>query len=285
MLILLLIVVFCSAALLIYALTSAMPKVLSKPLQNKGDGRLNQPEKKAIFSFFGKNGKKQPPLIILSPLITAIIGFILFQNVIGAIAGGVLGLLLPSISVKLKDKARKAKFHSQLVDGLMVLSSSLKAGLSFFQALEVLVEEMPQPISDEFGLIIKENKMGIRFEESFEKLNKRMPSEDLNLITTAILIARDTGGNLTVIFENLANSIREKTKISEQVKTLTTQGRWQGAIMSFLPIGFAAFIFKANPEYLQLMLSSQLGRILLIYAVISELIGMFLISKLTQVEV
>ncbi|MBU0548435.1 MAG: hypothetical protein KKH57_06790, partial [Candidatus Omnitrophica bacterium] len=125
MLILLLIVVFCSAALLIYALTSSMPKVLSKPLQNKGDGRLNQPEKKAIFSFFGKNGKKQPPLIILSPLITAIIGFILFQNVIGAIAGGVLGLLLPSISVKLKDKARKAKFHSQLVDGLMILSSSL----------------------------------------------------------------------------------------------------------------------------------------------------------------
>jgi tight adherence protein B len=186
---------------------------------------------------------------------------------------------------KLKDKARKAKFHSQLVDGLMVLSSSLKAGLSFLQALEVLVEEMPQPISEEFGLIIKENKMGIRLEESFEKLNKRMPSEDLNLITTAILIARDTGGNLTVIFENLANSIREKTKISDQVKTLTTQGKWQGVIMSFLPIGFAAFIFKTNPEYLQLMLSSQLGRFLLIYAVISELVGMFLIQKLTKVEI
>ncbi len=268
MLILLLILVFSSVALLIYALTSAMPKILSKPLQKTGDGKL-----------------KKPPLIILSPLITAITGLILFQNIVGAIVGCFLGFILPSILAKFKEKARVAKFHSQLVDGLMVLATSLKAGLSFLQALEVLVEEMPQPISEEFGLIMKENKMGIRLEESFEKLNKRLPSEDLNLITTAILIARDTGGNLTIIFENLANSIREKTKISEQVKTLTTQGRWQGVIMSFLPIGFAAFIFKTNPEYLQLMLSSQLGRFLLIYAVISELIGMFLISKLTQVEI
>jgi tight adherence protein B len=105
------------------------------------------------------------------------------------------------------------------------------------------------------------------------------------MIITAILIARETGGNLTIIFENLANSIRAKIKIAEQVKTLTTQGKWQGIIMSFLPIAFAAFIFKANPEYMKVMVSSQIGRALLIYAVISQLIGIFLINKLTKVEV
>lgn len=280
-----LLLVFISVVLLIYALAPVFIKILGKPLQKIKAFQPKEPEKKPLFARNEKNNKKKIPLILIAPLITGAAGFIIFQNTGGAFVGGFFGLFLPSLMANMKDKARKKKFHSQLVDALMVLSSSLKAGLSLLQALEILVEEMPAPMAEEFGLIVKENKMGIKIEDSFEKLNKRMPSDDLNLITTAILIARDTGGNLTVIFENLASTIREKNKISEQIKTLTTQGRWQGVIMSILPIAFAFFIFKANPDYLKIMLSSQLGRVLLIYSVISECIGMFIITKLTKVEV
>lgn len=282
MLLFILILIFIVVTLLIYALIPVLVKIIAKPLQKI---RPKEAGQKSLFKSNKANNKKLIPLIIISPLITAAAGFITFQSPAGAIVGGFFGFFLPSLLASMKEKARKKKFHSQLVDGLMVLSSSLKAGISFLQSIEVLVDEMPAPISEEFEMVIKQNKMGIKIEDSFEQLNKRMPSEDLNLITTAILIARDTGGNLTVIFENLANTIRAKSKIADQIKTLTTQGRWQGIIMSFLPIGFAAFIFKANPEYIEIMLSSQVGRALLIYAVISQIIGIFLINKLTKVEV
>lgn len=231
-----------------------------------------KPKKLILFQFLG-------------PLALGLAGFILFQNMIIAIISGIVGFGLPSFLIKNLEKKRKAQFHSQLVDALNILSSSLKAGLSLFQAIEALVEEMPAPLSQEFGLILKQNKMGIPLEKSFEGLRKRMPSNEIDLIIAAILIARETGGNLTHVLENLAYSVREKKKIADQIKTLTTQGRWQGVIMSILPVVFAIFVYRINPSFADIMLSSQVGRILLGYALISEIIGVILIHKFCKVEV
>jgi tight adherence protein B len=167
----------------------------------------------------------------------------------------------------------------------MILSSCLKGGLSLLQAIEALVEELPPPINQEFGIILRENKMGMALEESFEKLNKRLPSEELNLLTTAILVARETGGDITKLFATLINTIRAKLKLMDNIRTLSLQGRIQGVVMSFLPIVFVFMVYSFNPRYFDIMLSNPTGRLLLIYAVVSEVIGAFLIRIFSKMNI
>jgi len=234
--------------------------------------------------------KKLVLLNIISPIALTLIfaGFIginFGSYILGGLIGLTLGILIPSIMIKRMIIMRRKKFNSQISDGLMILSSCLKGGLSLLQAIEALVEELPAPISQEFGIILRENKMGMPLEESFDRLNKRMPSEELNLLTTAILVARETGGDITQLFSTLINSIRAKIKISDNVKTLSMQGKIQGVVMSLLPIAFTIMVYSFNPQYFDIMLSNSLGRILLIYALISEIVGVFLIRVFSKVNV
>ena len=222
--------------------------------------------------------------ISISPIVLGILGGVIF-GLVGLIAGLALGFIVPTFLVKFIRARREKKFQSQLTDGLMILSHSLKGGLSFAQAIDELIEQMPPPINEEFGLVRKEHSMGVSLEEAFNHLNKRIDSEELNMLTTAVLVARETGGNLPEILENLSFTIREKIKIKEQVKTLTTQGRLQGIVMIFLPIIFAFGAYHINPEFFKLMLEDTLGRLLLFYAAISEVVGAILINKLSKVEV
>mgnify|MGYP001594569752 CR=1 FL=1 len=224
-------------------------------------------------------------LLMVTPLSLGLLGFLLLRNPVGLFIGLALGLVSPPIIIKQLSLLRRNKFHGQLVDGLMLLSSSLKAGMSLNQALEVLVEEMPPPISDEFSLVIRENQMGVVLEDCLTHLKQRMPINDLDLITIAICIGRESGGDLTEIFSQLVYTIREKKKLEDRVKALTVQGRLQGFIMSVLPIAFGIFIYFINPSSFQVMLRDKLGHTLLIYAVISEIIGVILVKKLSKVEV
>jgi tight adherence protein B len=180
---------------------------------------------------------------------------------------------------------RRRDFSNQLVDGLMLLSGSLKAGMSLNQSFEVLVEELPPPISDEFALLVRENHMGVPLEDCMLHLKERMPVDDLDLITTAIGIARETGGDLTEIFSQLVFTIREKAKLQGRVRALTVQGRLQGVIMGMLPIVFGIVIYFINPQNFEILLQERIGRILLVWAVAWEIIGLILIKKLSRVEV
>ncbi|MBI5873178.1 MAG: type II secretion system F family protein [Candidatus Omnitrophica bacterium] len=224
-------------------------------------------------------------LNVISPTVLCFVGLGITRSLIGALMGLAVGFGIPAIIVKNMIVARKSKFHVQITDGLMILSSCLKGGLSLLQSIEALVEELPQPISQEFGLILRENKMGISLEESFENLNRRMPSEELNLLTTSILVARETGGDITQLFGRLIGTIRAKVKLDDSVKTLSMQGKIQGIVMSGLPIGFAILVVSFNPNYFDIMLSHPLGRGLMVYAVISEIIGMYMIRMFSKVNV
>ncbi|MFC1754710.1 type II secretion system F family protein [Thermoproteota archaeon] len=217
-------------------------------------------------------------------VIFSIVGFKFGSVLIGMLVGLTIGLLIPGIVIKNMVSMRKNKFRVQISDGLMILSSCLKGGLSLLQAIEAVVEELPPPINQEFGLILRENKMGMSLEESFEKLNRRLPSEELNLLTTSILVARETGGDITQLFGTLINTIRAKAKITDSVATLSMQGKIQGVIMSLLPIGFTIMVYSTNPNYFDVMLSQPIGRMLLIYAVVSEIIGIFLIKAFSKVS-
>lgn len=224
-------------------------------------------------------------LDILCPLIGGGLAFVFVGNLLGIILGVGFGLLIPSLVIKYWEQARMVKFRKQLVDGLMVLSGALKAGLSLLQAFEVLVEEMPNPISQEFSLAVRENRVGVPLEKSLADLKKRMPVEELDLVITAILVAREVGGNLTETFSQLVFTIREKNKLMDRVRTLTVQGRLQGWIMSLLPVFFAIFVHMTNPRFFDILFQDRVGQFLIGYAIFSQIVGIFLIRKLSKVEV
>ncbi len=228
--------------------------------------------------------KRKLILVSSAPLFLGVAGFILLGNIVGAVAGFAVGLSIPAMFTRAARQRRVKQFQGQLVDCLMIFSSSLKGGLSFIQALEIVCEEMPPPASQEFGLVLKENRLGVSLEDSLEGLRIRMPIEELNLMISSILVARETGGELTRVFSRLVGTIRDNLKLKAKITTLTLQGRLQGIIMAFLPIVFALFIYKQNPHHFDIMLETDLGRQLLITAVILQIIGIILIKRISTLR-
>jgi len=223
-------------------------------------------------------------LYTFAPFVMAGILYYFFPDdmkVIGVVLGVVGGLIFPGFYIKAVIANNRKKFENQLVDALMIMSSSFRGGLSLIQAMEAVIEEMPEPINQEFLTVLGENKMGVSLEEALNHLFYRMPSSALQQTITAILLARETGGNLPLIFQRIVHVIREHKRIKSQLETLTVQGKLQGIIMSLLPVAFAVMILSTNPSFFDYMLSSSTGRALLTYAVISETIGAALIWKIS----
>ncbi len=275
---------FLSAFFIIYFLSLALvPRFLE--FYNKTQAkRVSQVSDKLEDSFIFLE-KKKVAFLIVSPFLFAGISFLAIRNVVVLILGFFMGLALPGILTNIIKQSRLKKFQGQLVDSLMILSSSLKGGLSFIQAIEVLVEEMPPPTSQEFDLVLKENKLGVSLEESLKKLRKRMPIEEVNLIVSSVLVARETGGELTKVFSRLTLTIRDNIKLKNKITTLTMQGRMQGIIMSILPVVFAIFIYKQNPNHFDIMLETSLGKMLLVGAAVAQIVGMYLIKRISTLRV
>lgn len=231
-----------------------------------------------------QEAKKMSRLFVSAPIIFAAVFYFVMPEefrLFGIVLGLFLGFALPSFYVNFLSKRAKDRFSDQLIDALMIMSSSFRGGLSLVQAFEAVVEEMPDPINKEFGTVLGENKMGVSLEEALNHLYSRMPSTALQQMTTAILLARETGGNLPAIFNRIVTNIRESKKIQQNLDTLTIQGKIQGAVMSLLPIGFVFIVYSSNRRIFDNMLVSQVGRGMLMYATFSWLIGVYLIWKIS----
>jgi len=237
-----------------------------------------------LFSY-DKNPKYIVRFYFILPPLLGLLGFLIFQLAIFAGAGALVGLFIPTLILRLRTLRRRQKFNLQILDAIMILSSSLKGGLSLLQALEVLVEEMPPPISQEIGLVVRENRMGISLEESLKRLGKRMNMEELNLVINSVLVARETGGDLTKVFSRLTITIRDNRKLKENIKTLTLQGKLQGMVMSILPVIFVLWVLNFNKHHFDNMLQNETGRMLLIVAVVLQIIGVFLIRKFSEIKI
>lgn len=235
--------------------------------------------------FYDKSPKNIVMLYFILPLIFGMAAQIFLQSIIAVIFGVFIGLAIPNLILKMRYARRIQKFSEQLVDAINMLSSCLKGGLSLLQGLEVLVEEMSAPMSQEMGLVIKENKMGIPLEDSLVSLNKRMNIEELGLVINALLVARETGGELTKVFSRLTITIRDNRKLKESIKTLTLQGRMQGMIMSVLPILFVMWVVSVNKHHFDIMLTNDMGRLLLIVAAVLQIGGMILIKIFSTIKI
>ncbi|MFC1704494.1 type II secretion system F family protein [Candidatus Omnitrophota bacterium] len=276
--------VFISVFILTHIFIAAIvPPIVAK--YNKWQGkRVNKVAVRLEDSFIFLE-KQKLMFLAISPVVFGGIFFILLRNVFGFIIGFLIGLAFPGFATNIIRQMRLKKFSSQMVDSLMILSSSLRGGLSLIQAIEVLCEEMPPPISQEFNLILQENKWGVNLEESLQRLRTRMPLEEVNLLVSSVLVARETGGELTRVFTRLIETIRNNIRLKEKIATLTLQGRLQGVIMSILPVGFAFFINKQQPDHFDIMWESYTGRKLLVTAVVLQILGIFLIKKISTLKV
>lgn len=273
--------IFCSMGLLCSQL---IPFIIAKfhRLQTK---KVSKAEKQLEEMFVLVPTQKLFLYYTLSPVILGVISFLVFNQLMAVLIGAGIGLVLPTFIIKRMEVLRKQKFQKQLVDALGILSSSLRGGLSFLQAIEVLVEEMASPIAQEFSLVLRENKMGLPLEESLTRLNKRMQIEELELMINSILVARETGGDLTKLFSRLSTTIRDNRKLKENIKTLTLQGRIQGVIMSFLPLAFIWWVLTFNRSHFDIMLQSDIGRMLLFIAAFLQIVGMLLIKKFSTIRI
>lgn len=281
MTVLIFIFIFLSAAFLaylVYPFAEARFRLWHKGRAEKIAPKLDQ-------IFIAVPYKKILLIDILVPVCAGSLAFYFSRAPWIALLAAFSGLVIPNIIIQQLEKLRKAKFAAQLVDGLMLLSGSLKAGLSLIQAFEALVEEMPAPISQEFSLVVRQNRMGIPIEDCLTKLKQRMQCEELDMIVTVILVARETGGDITTIFSNLVLTIRERSRLLGKVKALCSQGKLQGNIMMFLPIVFGYSVYKLDPSFVNILMNDPQGRGLLIYAIISEVLGIIFISRLSKIEI
>lgn len=281
MLAFILFLVFCTVALVGYSVVPSMANrasVLNEKRQQRFTNKMEQLVSR-------QEARKMSRLFVLAPVGMAVLCFFLFPEELrpfGLVAGFFGGFLLPGIYMKLLAAKTESKFNDQLVDALMIMSSSFRGGLSLVQALEAVVDEMPDPINKEFGTVLGENKMGVSLEEALYHLYNRMPSAALQQMITAILLARETGGNLPVIFNRIVTNIRENKKIQQNLATLTIQGKIQGFVMTLLPVGFVFIVYSSNRRIFDNMLQSEVGRVMLIFSAFWWVIGAFLIIKISN---
>ena len=220
--------------------------------------------------------KKTQKLLLYVPLFlgaAAIIFAPADMKMAGIIVGIVVGIIIPRLQLSMLISKRKRIFGNQLMDALMIMSSSFRGGLSLIQAIEAVVEEMPDPIRQEFGIVLGENKMGVALDDSLNRLYKRMPSPSMQQVVTAILLARETGGNLALIFSRIIASTRERRKIEQSLTTLTIQGKIQGVVMSGLPVAFFFLVSSSNPHFFDSMRNTPLGQQLAVACIVIWLLG------------
>ena len=221
-------------------------------------------------------------LYAAAPLITGLLLFAATGRLVFGLLGLIFGIFVPKAIVKQARARHKKKFHDQLVDGLLLLSSSLKAGLSMTQAFTVVAEEMPAPISQEFGLILKESRMGVNIDEAMLHMKHRVPGDDVSLFVTAVLVARETGGDITRVFGRLVETLRDRKKLKERIATLTFMARMQGFVMAMLPFAFGFLVYQMNRDYFKFFLFDPMGRMLSAAIVLLQVIGGFLYFRFSR---
>jgi tight adherence protein B len=194
-------------------------------------------------------------------------------------------LVLPKIVLKMLDVKRRKRMSQDLPDALAQIAGGMRSGATFTSAIETMVNESKGPISQEFGLLIKEQKIGIKPQDALENLAERMNSEDIDLVVTAALIARDVGGNLAETFERLSMMLRRKIEMEGKIEALTSQGKLQGWVVGLLPFGIMMALTFVEPEAIEPMFTTYLGWGFIAVILILELMGALMIRKLVTIDV
>jgi tight adherence protein B len=189
-------------------------------------------------------------LALLAAVASGFLAYYLFNsNPVMAILGFLAGTRILPIYVNMAASKRMTAFNNQLGDTLNLWVNALKSGYSVLQAMETIATELPPPVSKEFERVVQEVRLGLSLEQALDNMLRRVPSEDLDLVITAVNIQRTVGGNLAEVLDSISFTIRERVRIKGEIQTLTAQGRLSGLIISLLPVGLALILYMINPAY------------------------------------
>ena len=216
-------------------------------------------------------------------------------NLIMILLGLVVGYFAPRVFVKSRQKKRLKAFNNQLGDAIQLMANGLRAGYSMLQSMDALAREMPPPMSIEFRRVVQEIGLGVDTPRAFNNLMRRVPSEDLDLMITAINVQSEIGGNLSQILEIIGEVIRERVRIKGEIQVLTAQGQLSGYVISGLPIVLGLLLYAMNQEYIGRMIfpcpegqelcSQPCGWIMIGAGLISIAAGFFAIQKIIDIDV
>ena len=226
-------------------------------------------------------------MLILNVASMCLLGLFTYvvMNPLVAVGATIFGFFLPMILVKHYRKRRIRKFNTQLVDALQAMANAFKAGLTFQQAIEHVAREAMPPLSQEFGLFVKEAKLGVPIEEALVNMGKRVGSDDLELVVTATNISRQLGGNMAEMFETLSATIRERFRLEGKIDALTSQGKLQGWVVSSMPVILGMVLNYMRPDLMQPMLDHIFGYILVGAIALMEIMGIFIIRRIVNIDI
>ncbi|UOF91301.1 type II secretion system F family protein [Fodinisporobacter ferrooxydans] len=196
-----------------------------------------------------------------------------------------VGYWLPDRYVKIRKEKRLRQFSLQLPNALGTMANAMRAGFSFLQSLKMIGQEMPDPIAVEMNRTLREMNLNIPVEDAFRNLLERLPNRDLELVVSALLVQRTTGGNLAELLESMQETLQERVRIQEELRTLTAQGRMSAWIITLLPVVLIGLIDMMNPAYFTPMLTSPIGWAMIGFAIVSGTLGWLVIRKIIRIEV
>ena len=241
----------------------------------RADMKLTVSEFVAARMFFGVFGLGAPILLFgTTP-----------QGVGIAVVAGLFGYMLPRLYMIRGRSKRLSKLNDQLPDMLTMLANALKSGFGLMQSLDLVAKELEHPIATDIRRMLSDINVGSSTESALQAMAERSGSSDLDIVVTAMLIQQSTGGNLAEILDTVSHTMRERIRIRGEIKTLTTQQVMTGFIIGLLPVFIAIGISVLNPEYLSLLFTRTAGQVMLAGGVMMELIGLFIIKKILDIEV
>jgi len=226
-------------------------------------------------------------LVFMSTVVTAFVAWLIQPLLVSAIIGAVIGFFIPRFYVKRLQTQRLNKFSDQLSDMLNLMVNGLRAGYSTMQALEAISRELPPPISDEFHRVVQEMQIGIPMEKALDNLLRRIPSEDLDFVITAINVQREVGGNLSEILDNISFTIRERVRIKGEIRVMTAQVRTSATVLSLIPVFLTIALWFVSPEYIGSFfdrgpLCGWLAVVTIVGMIVS---GYFVMMRIADIEV
>ncbi len=223
-------------------------------------------------------------LNIASMCLLGILSYIIFNPILCVLAT-VFGFFLPIILVKHYRARRIKRFNVQLVDALQAMANAFKAGLTFPQAIEHVAREAQPPLSQEFGLFVKEVKLGVPLEEALINMGRRVGSDDLELVVVATNIARQLGGNMAEMFETISNVIRERFRLEGKIDALTSQGKLQGWVVAAMPAILGMVLNYMRPDLMEPMMDHWFGYVLVTIIAIMEVLGVLIIRRIVNIDI
>ncbi len=222
---------------------------------------------------------------VLLFFVVPVVIYFVFESYLFAIISGVLALVLPRVAYSYMKSRRNQNLVDQLPDALNMLSGSMRSGASFQIAMDLVAKESPKPFSQELSLVLREQKLGVSLEDALESFNKRMNIEDVNLMVSAIVIARDVGGNLAETLERLAVTLRQKAAMEGKIRALTAQGKLSGIVVALLPVFLAVVLNSMDPEAMRPLFETYYGWAVMAVVAVMIILGGVFIKKVVTIDV